>query len=52
MICKSAGVSKGSFFYYFPTKYFLFLEILNFWLQDVDKTMENISKSHKDDFNI
>jgi len=48
MICKSAGVSKGSFFYYFPTKHSLFLEILNFWLKDVDEVMENVSNSQED----
>lgn len=48
MICKSAGVSKGSFFYYFPTKQSLFLEILNFWLQDIDKVMEETSRSSED----
>lgn len=48
MICKSAGVSKGSFFYYFPTKQSLFLEILNFWLQDVDRAMEEVNNSSED----
>lgn len=48
MICKSAGVSKGSFFYYFPTKQSLFLEILNFWLQDVDRVMEETGSSSED----
>jgi len=48
MICKSAGVSKGSFFYYFPTKQSLFLEMLNFWLQDVDRAMEEVNNSPED----
>ncbi len=48
MICRSAGVSKGSFFYYFPTKQSLFLEILNFWLQDVDRAMEEVNNSSED----
>ncbi|MBC7319685.1 TetR/AcrR family transcriptional regulator [bacterium] len=48
MICKSSGISKGSFFYYFPTKQSLFLEILNFWMQDVDRVMEETSSSSDD----
>jgi AcrR family transcriptional regulator len=34
-ICERAGVSKGAFFHYFPTKEAFFLEILDRWLFDL-----------------
>lgn len=47
-ICEVAGVSKGSFFYHFPTKQSLFLEILNGWLEEVDREIEELNKSNED----
>ena len=32
-ICQRAGVTKGAFYYHFPTKQAVFLELLNQWLQ-------------------
>lgn len=34
-ICRQAGVSKGAFFHYFPTKQAIFLELLERWLADL-----------------
>lgn len=34
-ICRQAGVSKGAFFHYFPTKQAIFLELLEHWLADL-----------------
>lgn len=47
-ICESARISKGSFFYYFPTKQSLFLEILNRWLEDINRNMEELIKTSAD----
>jgi len=47
-ICESARISKGSFFYYFPTKQSLFLEILSRWLEDVDRNMGEVVKADED----
>ena len=35
-ICQEAGVSKGSFYYHFPSKQALFLELLDEWLSGLD----------------
>ncbi|MCX8094833.1 MAG: TetR/AcrR family transcriptional regulator [Caldisericia bacterium] len=43
-ICEKAGVSKGAFFHHFPTKEFLFLEILNEFLEKLEKRMIDIEK--------
>ena len=44
-ICTFAGVSKGAFFYHFSTKRALFLELLDNWLLDLEKSMEDIVKT-------
>ena len=46
-ICNKAEVSKGAFFYHFPTKEFLFLEILDKYLSELDKRMYEIEKRSK-----
>ncbi|MDI6860824.1 MAG: TetR/AcrR family transcriptional regulator [Caldisericia bacterium] len=46
-ICEKARVSKGAFFHHFPTKEFLFLEILNDFLEKLDKRMREIEKNSK-----
>ncbi len=35
-ICRRAGVGKGGFYYHFPSKQSVFLELLNRWLADLD----------------
>ena len=42
-ICKHAGVSKGSFYYYFETKQVLFLTLIEKWANDLMQTV--LSKS-------
>lgn len=38
-LCRAAGVSKGAFYHYFPSKQALFLELLNQWLAGLDAKM-------------
>jgi AcrR family transcriptional regulator len=47
-ICELANVSKGAFFYHFPTKKMLFLELLDGWLESLNQSMEEIVKSSPD----
>lgn len=35
-ICQEAGVSKGAFYYHFPSKQALFLDLLDEWLKGLD----------------
>lgn len=35
-ICRCAGVTKGGFYYHFPSKQALFLELLDGWLAELD----------------
>lgn len=39
-ICERAGVSKGAFFHYFPTKQAVFLELLERWLTGLERQLE------------
>ncbi len=39
-ICQRAGVTKGAFFYHFPTKQALFLALLEEWLTQLDRYMQ------------
>jgi len=39
-ICEAAGVTKGAFFYHFPTKQSLFLALLESWLGQLDRILE------------
>jgi AcrR family transcriptional regulator len=38
-ICATAGVSKGAFYYHFPTKQALFLSLLEEWLAALDSQL-------------
>lgn len=38
-ICQRAGVSKGAFFHYFPTKQAIFLELLERWLAELGERL-------------
>jgi len=42
-ICQRAGVSKGAFYYHFPTKQALFLRLLQGWLEGLDARMVALS---------
>jgi len=42
-LCKAAGVSKGAFYYHFPSKQALFLALLETWLSGLDAAFEKIS---------
>jgi len=43
-ICTAAGVSKGAFYYHFPSKQALFLALLETWLQGLDAAFEKIQQ--------
>jgi AcrR family transcriptional regulator len=38
-ICKRASVTKGAFYYHFPSKQAVFLELFNRWLEGIDKQL-------------
>ncbi len=40
-ICKTAGMSKGAFYHHFSSKQDLFLEILNQWLEIIDRYIDS-----------
>lgn len=40
-ICQRAGVTKGAFFYHFPTKHTLFLALLEDWLAQLDQYLNS-----------
>ena len=39
-ICRRAGVTKGGFYYHFPSKQAVFLEMLERWLEGLDAQLE------------
>ena len=44
-ICHNAHISKGAFYYHFPSKQELFLELMTTWLEDVDKFFQLAASS-------
>jgi len=40
-ICEAAGVSKGAFYHHFPSKQDVFMSILNEWLDQLSRQMQN-----------
>jgi AcrR family transcriptional regulator len=47
-ICKRAKVSKGAFYYHFPSKQDLFLSLMTTWLAEVDGMFQSASEMAKD----
>lgn len=45
-ICQAAGVSKGAFYYHFPSKQALFLDLLEGWLADLDRQLVSLGAEH------
>jgi len=39
-ICRRADVTKGAFYHHFPSKQAVFLEMLERWLEEIDKGLE------------
>ncbi|MCD6286441.1 MAG: TetR/AcrR family transcriptional regulator [Anaerolineae bacterium] len=39
-ICERAGVSKGAFYYHYQTKQALFLTLIDVWLQELNRALE------------
>lgn len=44
-ICSRAGVSKGAFYYHFETKESVFLELLNAWLGELERSLEAAARN-------
>ena len=44
-ICQAAGVSKGAFYHHFPSKQEVFVELLEDWLEDMDKQLSLLGKA-------
>ena len=39
-ICRRAGVSKGAFYYHFPTKQSVFIRLIDEWLRDLEASLD------------
>lgn len=44
-ICESAKVSKGAFYYHFPSKQAVFLALFQDWLSSLDQQMDKLQQS-------
>lgn len=47
-ICQEAGVSKGAFYYHFPSKQALFLDLLDEWLKGLDFQLKLLRQDNLD----
>lgn len=46
-ICQAAGVSKGAFYYHFPSKQAVFLELLQIWLAGIEQSLEQMRQENQ-----
>lgn len=46
-ICLAAGVSKGAFYYHFPSKQAVFLELLQNWLAGLERHLEKVRQENQ-----
>jgi AcrR family transcriptional regulator len=46
-ICQAAGVSKGAFYYHFPSKQAVFLELLQNWLAELEGHLEQVRQENQ-----
>ena len=44
-ICQNAHISKGAFYYHFPSKQDLFLKLMTTWLEELDKFFQVAASS-------
>ena len=43
-ICQMAGVSKGAFYYHFPSKRAVFLDLLDAWMTELQDALDRLSR--------
>ena len=46
-ICQAAGVSKGAFYYHFPSKQAVFLELLQNWLAGLERRLDEVRQENQ-----
>lgn len=42
-ICEDAQVSKGAFYHHFPSKHAVFMALLEEWLKQIDRLLQNLT---------